>query len=53
MMFRYDDALWLLPLYMYPKTYIARARHLIYFDPDFLSDQCKKVRSLLQHVWVY
>ena len=31
MMFRYVDALCLLPLYMYPKTHIARARHLIYF----------------------
>ena len=35
-LFRYVDALCLLPLYMYPKTHIARARHHIYFDPDFL-----------------
>jgi len=28
---------WLqVPLYMYPKTHIARARHQTYFDPDFL-----------------
>jgi len=30
-MFRYVDALCLLPLYIYPKTHTARARHLIYF----------------------
>jgi len=35
-MFRYVDALWLLPLYMYPKTDLACARHHIYFDPDSL-----------------
>ena len=50
MMFRYVDALCMLPLTMYPKTHIARARHLIYFHPDSLIHQCKKVMSLLQHV---
>ena len=49
-MFRYVDALCLLPLTMYPKTHIARARHLIYFHPDSLLHQCKKVMSLLKHV---
>jgi hypothetical protein len=38
-MFIYVDALCLLPLYMYPKTHIARARHLIYFHPDSLLHQ--------------
>jgi len=49
-LFRYVDALCLLPLYMYPKTHIARARHHILLDPDSLLYQCKKHMSLLQHV---
>ena len=27
--------------------------NLIYFHPDSLLHQCKKVMSLLQHVWIY
>ena len=38
---------------MYPKTHIARARHHVYFDPDSLLHQFKKVMSLLQHLLLY
>ena len=42
-MFRYVDALCLLPLTMYPKTHIARARHLIYFHPDSYYTNVRKL----------
>ena len=43
MMFKYVDILCQLPLYMYPKTH-CRASHHIYFEPDYLLQNVRKLR---------